>query len=113
MPSTIIHTSQLPRHNAPQGEVCEIINRELAGANNVVGMLRWLKSGEKFEAAPEGWHQLLYVMEGQGTLRLDGGAHEISRGSGAYLGPSEAATVEAGSGSPLKLLHLIVPQISS
>jgi glyoxylate utilization-related uncharacterized protein len=111
MPTAIIDTNKLPRQKTPQGEVTEIVNQDLAGAKNVVGMLRWLKSGEKFEAAPNDRHQLIYVMEGEGSIHLDQRNHEISRGSGAYLGPSETATIEAAEGASLKLLHLIVPQI--
>ena len=113
MPTTIIDTNKLPRRKTPQGEVTEIVNRDLAGAKNVVGMLRWLKSGEKFEAVPHDKHQLIYVMEGEGIVHLGQGKHQVSRGSGAYLGPSESATIEAAEGASLKLLHLIVPQIPS
>ena len=115
MPTVIIDTNKLPRRKTPQGEVTEIVNQELAGAKNVVGMLRWLKPGEKFEAVPEAVpndrHQLIYVMEGEGSIHLNQRNYAISRGSGAYLGPSETATIEAAEGASLKLLHLIVPQI--
>ena len=51
MPNTLfIDTNKLPRKQTPQGELTEILNNELAGAKNVLGTLRWLKSGEKFHA---------------------------------------------------------------
>ncbi len=111
MATTFIDTNKLPRQKAAQGEVTEILNRELAGARNVLGMLRWLQSGEKFEAQPAGQHQLLYLMEGKGSIHLDGKEYALSRGAGVYLGPSEAATIQAADEASLKLLHLVVPQI--
>ncbi len=48
---TFIDTNKLPRVKTPQGEVTEILNQQLVGAKNVLGTLRWLSPGEKFEAA--------------------------------------------------------------
>ena len=108
---TFIDTNQLPRVKTPQGEVTEILNQHLAGAKNVLGTLRWLSPGEKFEAGREEKHQLIYLMEGQGSIRLDGKDYDVSRGAGVYLGPTESATIQAGAGSALKLFHLMVPRI--
>ena len=108
---TFIDTNKLPRVKTPQGEVTEILNQQLVGAKNVLGTLRWLSPGEKFEAEPQEKHQLIYLMEGQGSIRLDGKDYDVSRGAGVYLGPSESATIQAGAGSPLKLFHLVVPRI--
>jgi len=108
---TFIDTSQLPRVKTPQGEVTEILNQRLMGAKNVLGTLRWISPGEKFQAEPLEKHQLIYLMEGQGSIRLDDKDYDVARGAGVYLGPSESATIQAGAGSPLKLFHLIVPRI--
>jgi glyoxylate utilization-related uncharacterized protein len=108
---TFIDTNQLPRVKTPQGEITEILNQQLAGAKNVLGTLRWLSPGEKFEAGREEKHQLIYLMEGQGSIRLDNKNYDVSRGAGVYLGPSETATIQASAGSSLKLFHLIVPRI--
>jgi quercetin dioxygenase-like cupin family protein len=108
---TFIDTNQLPRVKTPQGEVTEILNQQLVGARNVLGTLRWLSPGEKFQADSLEKHQLIYLMEGQGSIRLDNQDYEVSKGAGVYLGPSESATIQAGSGVPLKLFHLIVPRI--
>jgi quercetin dioxygenase-like cupin family protein len=107
---TFIDTNKLPRKKIAEGEVTEVLNRELCGAKNVVAALRWLKSGERFEAKPSDRHQLLYLMEGSGRIRLDNKDYEVSKGAGVYLGPSETATIQPAGGS-LKLLHLVVPQI--
>jgi hypothetical protein len=108
---TFIDTNKLPRKKTPEGEVTEILNRDLCGAKNVVAALRWLKSGENFKAVASGQHQLLYLMEGKGSIRLDNKNYAVSKGAGVYLGPSESATIQPVAGASLKLLHLVVPKI--
>jgi hypothetical protein len=108
---TFIDTNKLPRVKTPQGEVTEILNEYLEGAKNVLGTLRWLSPGEKFQAEPLEKHQLIYLMEGHGSIRLENQDYDVARGAGVYLGPSESATIEAGAGSALKLFHLMVPRI--
>jgi hypothetical protein len=50
-------------------------------------------------------------MEGQGSLTLEKQEHQVQKGMGVYLGPSETATLQAAPGGSLKLFHLVVPQI--
>lgn len=109
--TTFIDTDALPRVQTPQGEFTEILNNALVGAKNVVGTLRWLKPGEHYDAAPQDKHQLIYLMEGSGKIRLENKDYDVPRGAGVYLGPSETATITAGEGQSLKLFHLVVPQI--
>jgi hypothetical protein len=111
MTTTFIDTNKLPRVKTPQGEVTEILNRELADAKNVLGMLRWLKSGEKFQAEASNKHQLIYLMEGKASIHLENKDYAVSRGAGVYLGPSETATIQAAEGASVKLFHLLVPPI--
>ena len=108
---TFIDTNKLPRKKTAEGEITEVLNRDLCGAKNVVAALRWLKSGEKFSAAASNRHQLIYLMEGKGSIRLDNKDYEVSKGAGVYLGPSESATIEPAAGSSLKVFHLVVPPI--
>ena len=108
---TFIDTNKLARVKTAEGDVTEILNRELCGAKNVVAALRWLKSGEKFKADASNKHQLLYLMEGEGSIRLDEKKYDVSKGAGVYLGPSESATIQPAAGASLKLLHLVVPKI--
>ncbi len=111
MSLTFIDTNKLPRVKMPQGEATEILNEHLAGAKNVLGTLRWLKSGEKYKADASDKHQLLYLMEGKGSIQLENKEHEVAKGMGVYLGPSETATIQAADGASLKIFHLAVPQI--
>jgi hypothetical protein len=112
MSLTFIDTNKLPKKaSAGQGEVAEVLNAALCGAKNVHGSLRWLKSAETFKPDATDKHQLIYLMEGKGSIRLNDRDYEVEKGGGIYLGPSETATIRAGSGASLKLFHLVVPRI--
>jgi glyoxylate utilization-related uncharacterized protein len=112
MPNTIfIDTNTLPRLKTAEGDVTEVLNSALTGARNVFGTLRWLKSGQTFTADAGNKHQLIYLMEGQGSITLQDKNHEVTKGMGIYLGPSETAAIQAAAGASLKLFHLVVPQI--
>lgn len=95
-----------------RGEVAEIVNRDLCGAQDVVAMLRWLGSGDRFETDNlDHAHQLIYLMEGEGVINLENKDYDVPEHAGIYLGPNETAAIsQAGSGT-LKLLHLVVPKI--
>jgi hypothetical protein len=112
MSLTFIDTNKLPKKaSTGQGEVTEVLNQALCGARNVQGSLRWLKSAETFKPDATDKHQLIYLMEGKGSIRLNNRDCAVEKGGGIYLGPSETATIQAGSGAPLKLFHLVVPKI--
>jgi hypothetical protein len=112
MSLTFIDTSGLPKTaTAGHGEVTEVLNEALCGARNVLGSLRWLKPAETFEADAPGKHQLIYLMEGKGSIRLKDRDYEVKKGMGAYLGPAETATIRAAGADTLKLFHLVVPRI--
>jgi hypothetical protein len=111
MSLTFIDTNKLPKVKTPQGEVTEVLNEKLVGAKNIVAALRWLKSGEQLEAKPAGKHQLIYLVEGKGRIKLNGKDYDVAKGAGVYLGPDEGATISAADGGSLKLFHLNVPPI--
>src|SRR3977135_2240274 len=110
---TFIDTNKLPRKKTADGEVTEVLNRELCGAKNVVAALRWLKSGEKIKTEAADKHQLVYLMEGKGSIRLDEKNFDVSKGSGVYLGPSESATIQPAAGASFKALALIVSKLAA
>src|SRR5450759_901254 len=112
MPLTFIETNKLPKKaSTGQGEVTEVLNEALCKARNVHGSLRWLKPAETYKPEASSKHQLTYLMEGKGSIRLNNKDYDVEKGAGIYLGPSETATIQAASGASLKLFHLIVPQI--
>jgi quercetin dioxygenase-like cupin family protein len=112
MPLTFIDTNRLPKKaTGGHGEVVEVLNEALCGAKNVRGSVRWLKAGETFAPEALDRHQLIYLMEGKGRIRLDNKNYDVEKGAGVYLGPAESAAIEAAAGGSLKLFHLIVPQI--
>lgn len=113
MTTTFIKTVEQPRVKLPGegGEVAEILNQALCGARNVLGMLRWLRAGERLEAEPlQDKHQLIYLMQGAGVITLESKDYEVARGAGVYLGPAEGASIRQAGSTPLKLLHLVVPK---
>ena len=111
MSTTHIDTNRAPRVRLNgQGEVAEVINRELCGAENVLAMLRWLGSGDCFTAeSMQDAHQLIYLMEGDGVISLNDKDYDVRKGAGVYLGPSETASVKPGRDAAVKLFHLVVP----
>ena len=111
MSLTFIDTNKLPRKSTlGQGEMAEVLNQALCGAKNVVGSLRWLKSGDRFQADAANQHQLVYLMDGKGRIKLNSKDYDVIKGAGVYLAPSETATIEASDGA-LKLFVLEVPKI--
>jgi AraC-like protein len=112
MSLTFIDTNTLAKKAiASHGEVAEILSESLCGAHNVHGSVRWLKPGESFEPESIDRHQLIYLMDGRGSIRLDAKSYDVERGAGVYLGPRETATIRPADGAALKLFHLIVPRI--
>ena len=109
MSLTFIETNKLPRVATGQGEMTEILNNALCGAKNIVGSLRWLKGTDAFTPEKADKHQLIYLMEGKGTINLDAKDYAVEKGFGIYLGPQETAVIKAGQGEPLKLFHIVVP----
>jgi glyoxylate utilization-related uncharacterized protein len=111
MANTYIDTNRIPRSTiAGAGEVAEILNSQLAGAKNVVATLHWLNRGDHLDAGEPGFHHLVYLMEGEATIALNGGDHRVGKGAGVYLGPSETARISHAGTSPLKLFHVTVPR---
>ncbi len=111
MATTYINTDQCARVKLlkQQGTVAEIVNRDLCGAENVIGMLCWLDEGERFDAEfLRDKHQLIYLMEGDGVITLETSDYAVSKGAGIYLGPCETASIRQAGTGPLKLLHLVV-----
>ena len=114
MANTYIDTNTLPHTKVPgSGEFAEVLNNALCGAKNVVGTLRWLARGEQYDARSDAkTNQLLYLMDGEATITLDGKDHQVAKGNGIYLGPGESARVSQRGPAPLKLFQLVVPKQS-
>jgi glyoxylate utilization-related uncharacterized protein len=115
MSLTFINTNKISHTKVPgAGEFAEILNDKLCGAKNVVGSLRWLHPGEKLDVRSDGTtHQLVYLMQGEATITLGSKDHTVRKGSGVYIGPSEAVAIKHAGAEPLKLFHLVVPHLQS
>ncbi len=112
MTTTFIKTGECARVAIPgAGEAAEVLNEALCGAKNVRGKLHWLSAGDRLAAqAPAAGHELVYLMEGDGVISLNGKDYDVKRGAGVYLGPNEAASIRPVDGA-LKLFHLSVPEV--
>jgi mannose-6-phosphate isomerase-like protein (cupin superfamily) len=114
MATTFIDTNKIQPVKLPgnQGSYAEILNTALCGAKNGVGRLRWLGTGESITATCDAHsHQMVYLMEGEGVIRLDGKDCPVRQGAGVYLGPSEMASISQTGAAPLKLFQLVVPKV--
>ena len=114
MPNTYIDTNTLPHTKVPgAGEFTEVLNGALCGAKNVVGSLRWLQAGDTYAAScTAAQNQLLYLMDGEATITLNGKDHQVGKGHGMYLGPGESATIAHRGSGALQLFQLVVPKFS-
>ena len=103
MSLTFIDTNALPKSlaGAGQGSFTEILNDALVGAKNIVATLRWLAPGDSLAASNDATHfQLIYLMDGDATISLDGKATASKKGGGVYVGPNESASIaQAGTGT--------------
>ena len=114
MSTTFIKTGDCARVRVPgAGEVAEILNNALCGAKNELGMLRWLSAGDRLKAEGRAaTHQLIYLMDGEGVIALNGKDYPVKRGAGVYLGPNETAAISGAGKGTLKLFHLLVPEVA-
>jgi glyoxylate utilization-related uncharacterized protein len=115
MSLTFIDTNKISHAKLPgSGEFAEILNKELCGAENVVGSLRWLNPGEQLDVrSDKNTHQLVYLMRGEATITLGSEDHSVRKGAGVYIGPSETVAIKQAGTAPLKLFHLVVPHLQS
>jgi glyoxylate utilization-related uncharacterized protein len=112
MANTYIDSAALPRAIVSgAGEMTEVLNNALAGAKNVVATVHWLNSGDRLDAGAPDFHHLVYLMDGEATITLNGADHRVGKGAGVYLGPTEHARVSHAGDSTLKLFHLTVPKL--
>jgi glyoxylate utilization-related uncharacterized protein len=112
MANTYIDSNTLPRTRlAGAGEFTEVLNNQLAGAKNVVATVHWLNRGDRLDAGARDVHHLVYLMEGEATINLNGADHQVGKGAGVYLGPAETASIAHAGTAPLKLFHLTVPRL--
>jgi hypothetical protein len=93
------------------------------GDRGGVGILRWsvgvkrevetwewvLEPGDRYEAAadPEGWHVMLFVLDGQLTLEIDGGRVELSNAAHLFDSSKPHAFTNTGT-SPVRFFRSTV-----
>ena len=66
--------------------------------------------GPSLERINEGREEVLFVVSGHGTLRLDGAEHLLEPETGLFVAPGEAYTVENPGPEELLLVSVTAPQ---
>ncbi len=114
MATTFIKTGNCLRKAVPgAGETAEVLNEALCGAKNVLAKLHWLNGGDKLQTTGEAaTHHLIYVMDGEGVITLNGKDYPMKKGAGVYFGQNETTVVRPAGQGPIKLFHLAVPQVA-
>ena len=99
MSLTFIDTNKLPKQaiDRPRRGHRSAERGAVRRAITCVGSLRWLKRPRRFKPDAANKHQLIYLMEGKGRIRLNDKDYNVEKGAGIYLGPSESATIQAAS----------------
>jgi hypothetical protein len=95
------------------GEVAEILSVSLCGAHNVHGSVRRLQPVESFEPERVDRHQLIYLMDGRGSIRLDPKSYDVERGAGVYIGPRETAASQRRSAQAVPSYRGTDPEIAT
>ena len=65
--------------------------------------------GRSMERVNEGRQEVLYVVSGRGTLRLDGGEHVLEPQTGAFLAPGETYSVDNPGPEELLVVSVTAP----
>ena len=88
----------------------EVAKKILVGPQkNFNGHLRLfsLKPGGYTPKHRHAWWHVSYVLEGEGTLMLEGSEHSLESGSFAYINPEQLHQFSAADESPLRFLCLV------
>jgi len=68
-----------------------------------------LDPGESLTRSADEHEEVLFVLDGEGSLELGGDEHQLERESGAYLAPGEQYAVSNTGDRPLKLISVRIP----
>ena len=66
--------------------------------------------GRSAERKLAGQQEVMYIVEGQGRLHLDGQAHELESNMGVFLAPGETYSVENTGPEDLHVLSVLAPE---
>jgi mannose-6-phosphate isomerase-like protein (cupin superfamily) len=68
------------------------------------------RSGRSAERKLVGQQEVMYIVEGQGRLHLDGQTHELESNMGVFLAPGETYSVENTGQEDLHVLSVLAPE---
>ncbi len=66
--------------------------------------------GRSMERTLAGQQEVLYIVDGQGRLHVDGHTHELEPNMGVYLAPGESYAVENTGPQDLRVLSVLAPE---
>jgi mannose-6-phosphate isomerase-like protein (cupin superfamily) len=107
---SIIDSNTAEARRVGSGTERTLCSAALCGSKNLTVYRRTISQGKQFDLQAGKDYHLVYAMApARGVIRFVNEAHEAEEGAGVLLQPGEAARFEA-SGSPMELLHMVVPK---
>lgn len=98
----VVHVSEVPARVAPHGRAR--IAPVLGGRHAFVGRIE-LDGGVALPAHRDPTEEFIWMLEGTGTLTLDGVTHELEPGHGVYMPAQAEVSFQAGPG-PVSALQV-------
>ena len=99
-----------PRPHAP---ALKVTFDRSSGSEALEQRVLRLASGESAELGPEHREEALFVLEGRGTLALDGDSGDLEPESAVAIGPGTRYRVENAGSGELALVSVLVPPASA
>lgn len=108
---TIVDSNTCEAKPSESGTVKILCSPDSCGSTNLTVYRRNVAADRQFELQAGDNYHLVYVISaaGKGVVRFKNEVHEAAEGAGVLLVPGETVRFEAA-GSPLELLHLMVPR---
>lgn len=96
------------REDGDTAEVRTTIDASQGSAHLEQGVIRFAP-GRSMDRLSDGRHEVLYVVAGHGTLRLDEGEHPLEPDTAAFIAPGEAYSVENPGAEELLVVSVTAP----
>jgi quercetin dioxygenase-like cupin family protein len=87
----------------------QVLNGPRTGFDVLEHSLLECPVGESVRRATESAEEVLFVLDGTGSLRLAGAGHSLEPESGAYLAPGEEYELECAGPEPMRIVSVRIP----
>jgi mannose-6-phosphate isomerase-like protein (cupin superfamily) len=105
----VVDSASAPRQRGEAGLVERPVLGPYCGVTFFEQSLLECPPGGSATRSTEGVEEVLFVLSGHGTLRLDGEAHTLEPEAGAYVAPGREYALEANEGETLEVVSVRVP----